>query len=145
MTPSIYEWSVISEFADQICKRICNRVVRYLRSITDTLSGDDSSLTNAWEEICAQVQFEQSIYWDIYEGVIDQAIGEEVKGLPPHELAAVWFQTPEGEDWGSTDGSDRKEPYMDRQQIVAVIRAYVLSTAGNYTNARIRKYLDRSE
>jgi DNA phosphorothioation-dependent restriction protein DptG len=145
MNPLIYEWRVIKKFADQVCDRICNRVVRYLRSVTDTLSGDDSPLTNAWEEICAQVQSEQSIYWDTYESVIDQAIEEEVKGLPEHELAAVWFQTPEGEDWGFTDGSDREEPYMDQQQIVAVIRDSVLSKAGDYTNSRIREFLDRSE
>jgi hypothetical protein len=145
MNPLIYEWWVLEKFADQVCQRICNRVVRHLRGITITLSGDDSGLTNAWEEICAQVQFEESIYWDVYDEMIDQAIEEEVTNLPEHEFAAIWFQTSEGQNWGFTDGDDRAIPNMDRNEAVAVVREFVLSKAGNYTNVRIRKFLDRYE
>lgn len=145
MNPLIYEWIVLEKFADQVCKRVCNRVVAYLRGIADTLSGDDSSLKNAWEEICAQVQFEHSIYWDVYESMIDQAIEDYVNRLAEHELAAVWFQTSEGREWGFTECEDRKEPYIDRQEVVVLIRDWVLSKAGNYTNPRIRKYLERFE
>lgn len=145
MSKLIYEWIVLAKFADEICNRTLNRVIRYLRSITATLSGDDSPLKNAWEEICAQVQFEQSIYWDVYVETIDLAIEGEMEELKEHELAAIWFQTPDGEEWGFTDGEDREEPYIDRQAVVAVIRDRVLSEASSYTNVRIREYIDRFE
>ncbi len=145
MSTLIYEWIVLRKFADEIVNRISNRVIRYLRTITTTLSGDDSPLKNSWEEICVQVQFEQSICWDVYTYTIDLAIEGEVEELQEHELAAIWFQTLDGEEWGFTDGSDREEPYMDRQAVVAVIRERVLSEANSYTNARIRKYIDRFE
>jgi hypothetical protein len=57
----------------------------------DLLSGDDSGVTNAWEEICVQVQEEQSFYWDTYEATVGQYVGVEVEGLPPYELNAIWL------------------------------------------------------
>lgn len=143
MSPLIYEWIVLKKFAEEICNRISHRVIRQLRTNTATLSGDDSPLKNAWEEICVQVQFEQSICWDVYVETMDLAIEGELQELQKHELAALWFQTPDGEEWGFTDGDDREEPYIDRHAIVAFISKRVLSEAHSYTNARIRTYLDR--
>jgi hypothetical protein len=145
MSAIIYEWLVIKKFADEVGDRICNRVVRYLRTIEVTLSGDDSPLKNAWEEICVQVQFEQSFYWETYEQMVDLAIEEEVTKLPEHELAAMWFQTPDGEEWGFTDGSDREEPIINKQLVVDWIREKVLDKAGGWTNSRIREFLDGYE
>ncbi|MEQ1904629.1 MAG: hypothetical protein ABL888_10615 [Pirellulaceae bacterium] len=143
MNPLIYEWWVIGKFADQVGIRICNRVVRYVRSITSTTSGEDSPLRNAWEEICAQVQSEEWLNWEVFESVVDQAIEEEVNELPEHELAAIWFQTEEGQDWGFADAENRKEPNIDRQVVVALIRNRVFSKASDHTNVRIQKWLDR--
>jgi hypothetical protein len=145
MSKLIYEWIVLGKFADEICNRVSHRVIRHLRTNLATLSGDDSPLKNAWEEICVQVQFEQSIYWNVYVETIDLEIEGEMEQLQEHELAAIWFQTSEGEDWGFTDGDDRVEPHIDRQAVAAVIRDHVLSEANSYTNLRIRKYIDRFE
>ena len=143
MSKSIYEWIVLRKFAEEICNRVSNRVIRSLRSNSTTLSGDESTLENAWEEICVQVQFEQSIDWNVYVETIDLETEGEMEQLQEHELAAIWFQTTEGEDWGFTDGDDRVEPHIDRQAVVAVIRDCVLSEANSYTNVRIRMYIDR--
>jgi hypothetical protein len=145
MSNEIYEWIVLGKFAEGICDRTVKRVIRYLRSITDTLSGDESPLKNAWEEICVQVQFEQSCFWDVYVETINLAIEAEVEELKEHELAAIWFQTADGEQWGFTDGGDREEPYIDVQAVVEVIHELVLSEADSYTNVRIRRYIDRDE
>ncbi|XZE46101.1 hypothetical protein SH467x_001369 [Pirellulaceae bacterium SH467] len=74
-----------------------------------------------------------------------QAIKEETKGLPEHEFAAVWFQTSKGEEWASTEGDDQKEPYLNRQLFVAVIRDGVLSKENSHTNFRICKYINQFE
>ena len=145
MSPSIYEWLVIGKFADEVATRVVNRVVRYLRSITDTLSGDDSPLTNAWEEICVQVQFEQSICWNVYVETMDLAIEAEIEELQEHEVAAIWFQTSDGEEWGFTDSGDREEPLIDKQLVVGRIRERLLDKAGEWTNARIRGYINGFE
>jgi hypothetical protein len=143
MSPLIYEWIVLKKFAEEICNRISHRVIRHLRTNSTTLSGDDSPLKNAWEEICVQVQFEQSIYWDVYVDTIDLAIEGEIEKLQEHELACLWFQTPDGEEWGFTDGDEREEPYIDTHAIVSFISQRVLSEAYSYTNVRIRTYIDR--
>jgi hypothetical protein len=140
MSTLIYEWIVLGKFADEIVNRISNRVIRYLRTITTTLSGDDSPLKNAWEEICVQVQYEQSIHWDAYLDTIDHAIQAEIAELQEHELAAIWFQTSEGEQWGFTDGNEREPLNLNEQEVIAVIRNAILSKAGDWSNARIRRW-----
>src|SRR6187200_1466408 len=42
------------------------------------LSGDDSGLKNTWEEICIQVQGEESIHWDVYSDAIRNFITDEL-------------------------------------------------------------------
>ena len=62
MTSDLSEWRIVRRLAEQVCQRITRRVIRSLRELVDGLqSGDDSGLTNAWEEICVQVQGEQSV------------------------------------------------------------------------------------
>jgi hypothetical protein len=60
-------------------------------------SGDDSGLVSTWDEICAQVQGEHSIFWDAYEDVMDRFVAEAVRELKPYQLEAVWLQTVNGE------------------------------------------------
>jgi hypothetical protein len=38
--------------------------------MSDTLSGDDSELKTTWDEICAQVQYEHSIFWETYDEIV---------------------------------------------------------------------------
>jgi hypothetical protein len=64
MTPELSEWRIVRRLAEQVCQRVARKVIRSLRELVDGLqSGDDSGLTNAWEEICGHVQGEQSVKW----------------------------------------------------------------------------------
>jgi hypothetical protein len=46
---------IIEVFADNQCKQITRRVISQLMKCTDLLSGDDTILTNTWDEICVQL------------------------------------------------------------------------------------------
>ena len=59
--------SLIREYGKAAATLVCERTITKLEEIKDTLSGDDSPLENAWEEICCQVQGEESIFWDTYQ------------------------------------------------------------------------------
>lgn len=71
---------------------ILDRVVSALRNMDATLSGDDSPLSNVWDEIKEQVQNEQSFYWDAYlqtmkdliAGTIYEAKDSGEVELPPY-------------------------------------------------------------
>jgi len=109
------------------------------------LSGDDSELANPWDEICAQVQYEQSIFWDAYQETMEAFIGGEVQALQPFERAAIWLQTSQGEDWSFDDDESRESyPVCEADIVAYIISDYVLSEAGRWSNSRIRAYIDRS-
>jgi hypothetical protein len=98
--PRLSESDVIRAFAEAICKRMTHKSISVLQRMTSRgLSGDDSVLKNLWDEICAQVQHEESFYWEAYDETVRGVIRAEVKELQRHERDALWLQTPEGSDW----------------------------------------------
>jgi hypothetical protein len=78
------EPTIVMELADEICRRIARRVMRALQGMTGHgLSGDDSGLKNTWDEICVQIQFEQSIFWDAYEYTVTSLVAGYTESLKP--------------------------------------------------------------
>jgi hypothetical protein len=138
------EDTIISEVADRACRQITRKAIAALRAIKDVLSGDDSALVNAWDEICVQIQGEQSLYWDAYEETVRGVVTSALSGLAPFELDAIWLQTQEGQEWSCDDEEDREPDPVCEEHIAEYIAAeYVYAEAGSWTNRRIRAYLDR--
>jgi hypothetical protein len=50
------EEGLIQEYAQAAAATVVEKTIAGLSKCTETLSGDDSGLRNAWEEICVQVQ-----------------------------------------------------------------------------------------
>ncbi len=57
------ERAIVTAVAEGAAERICRSTIRALQELTDTLSGEDSELTNLWEEICVQVQDDDEGAW----------------------------------------------------------------------------------
>jgi hypothetical protein len=54
MSSKLSKSLIVSNLAEQVCQQITRKVISSLQALTNgLLSGDDSGLTNAWEEICA--------------------------------------------------------------------------------------------
>lgn len=95
------EISIVRQLAGHTAQRVTRRVITALQQLTDCkLSGDDSLLENAWDEICAQVQAEQSLYWDAYVETVRAFLRSELKNLAALEREALWLQTKQGNDLG---------------------------------------------
>ena len=63
---------------------LVEKIISELKALRDPnflLSGDDSGLKNIWEEICSQVQGEESYHWDVYISTIEDFIETELKDL----------------------------------------------------------------
>ena len=86
---------VVADLAERAAALIAKRTRYRLQRMKDLLSGDDSGLRNTWDEVCAQVQGEQSFYGEEYEDTIDSVILSELRKLPEVELRALWLQTVE--------------------------------------------------
>ena len=145
MSGKLSESGVVRALANEVCRRITRKLIGKLQTFDgDALqSGDDSGLQNTWDEICVQMQFEQSIYWDAYEQTVWQLAVFQVENLPTHERESIWLQTPQGDDWDCQDESER-EPYpVHNPDIVQyLISEFLYSEAGRWSNQRIRDYLD---
>lgn len=138
------ESSIVRSLAEQVFSRVSQRVIKVLQHQKDSLlSGDDSSLTNRWEELCVQIQGEQSFHWDAYEELIAQLVAREIELLQPHEQEAIWLQTPAGESWDNKDEQSREECPVRADDIVEYLKGEIYRTAGDWSNRRIRDYLER--
>jgi len=106
-------------------------------------SGDDSPLKNVWDEICVQVQGEESIMFDAYLDTIRSFIQDEVKKLDIQTKQVIWLQTNEGIDW-EEDNSNQDSPIYCEDDIAEyILQRFVLPEAANWNNKRIEKYLER--
>lgn len=138
------ETDVLRQFAVDIKDRLVNRTIRGLRKITDTLSGDDSGLINAWDEICVQIQGQLSGYWDAYDETARSILADHVAELKDHEKLSLWFQTEDGWDWLFDDEEDRdKDPPVCDEDIVVYIVGWLYAKADEWSNKQIRAYMDR--
>jgi hypothetical protein len=137
--------AIVRALAQEVCKRLVRKVVLHLQGMKESLlSGDDSGLQNTWEEICVQIQDEESVCWGAYDHTTRSLVTGFVGELPAHEREAIWLQTGPGQDWRFEDEAER-EPYpVDNGDVVDyLVSEWVYAEADRWTNARIRKYLDR--
>lgn len=150
------EWmlsQLVEEFAEAARARVCRAVVTNLRRLPGMMDGGDSMLRNAWDEICVQVQFQESVFWEsAYLPTIEQLIKARIAKLSKCEKRAIWLQSEEGSSWlndldfiqdgqeGRYDGSG--VPYDD-ESVIELVLDSVLTEAANYENSRISASLDR--
>ena len=137
------EKDVLRKLANEIANRIIRKTISALQQVTDTLSGDDSELINAWDEICVQVQHEHSFYWDVYDEIARSFIRAYVEELKDYEELTLWFQTDQGWDWLYSDEERDERPPIFVEDIVQFVAQELYGKADNWSNERIRKYLDR--
>jgi hypothetical protein len=95
-----YKDTILEHVAEQACQEISRQVIKDLRRMKEGLqSGDDSPLRNIWDEVCVQMQTEQSVMWEAYEETILPMIGLELDRLDKAVISAIWLQTEEGLEW----------------------------------------------
>jgi len=137
------EWKIVSRVADKASSRVVKRVIRTMQQITDGIqSGEDSGLINAWDEYCVQVQWQESVLWELYCTTLEGIVYSELPMLAPHEKEEIWLQTASGIDWRFEDEDKREADPVFEPDIVAYILSEVEGAAADWTNPRIRNYLD---
>lgn len=144
MSEGLSEDAIVCAVAEAAAKRVTRKVIGQLRRMKDTLSGEDSELKTTWDEICAQVQFQESFYWDAYDDTVRAIVGTQIALLPAHEQEAMWLQTDAGIDWSCEEPDEREtQPVCDEDIVEWLISTYVYEEAANWSNSRIQAYLDR--
>lgn len=111
-------------------------------------SGPDSGLRDVWDEICVQVQDEESAVWWAYMATLEQVVVRLLNGTPRRALHAIWIDTPNGEAWLEQMESEKSGSgagLYDEDDVVEVVVQGVLARAEEWSNPRIRRYLDLRE
>lgn len=145
MTESLSETNIVKSVAKNVAKCITRRTISELQGIKDMLSGDDSELANAWDEICVQVQDEESFFWDTYDGIVSSSVRTFLSEVPQYELSALWLQTDAGWDWRYEEPDSRHpNPVNDDDIIRYICSEYIYPAAESWSNSRIRAFLYRS-
>jgi hypothetical protein len=74
---------------------------------------------------------------------VKQVVAAQLKKLSAHERQAIWLQTPQGEDWECRNEYEREAyPVHDAEIIEYLVAQYIYEKAANWTNRRIRRYLE---
>lgn len=140
---SLSESAIVRAVAAEAGRRVTRKVIVQLQQMTDTLSGEDSPLKTTWDEICVQIQHEESNYWDVYDETVHAIVAGYVGELLEHEQESLWLQTQEGIDWICEEPEERDECGVNADEIVDyLVHEYVYAEAGLWSNPRIRAYID---
>jgi hypothetical protein len=132
--------------ASKACNNVADQVVAHLQEMTDHLPSGESGLANIWEEICVQVQYEQSVVWDeVYDYTVRLVVGTFVDELADEQREAIWRQTERGMEWELDEEPEGEQaPVMDVDVVNYVTETYVYARADQYSNPRVEQYLRRA-
>jgi hypothetical protein len=139
------ESAIIADVSQRACQRLAHKVIGELQRMDDALlSPEGSGLQNTWDEICVQVQHEESFSWRAYDDTVRALVDGLVAELRAFERESIWLQTPEGTDWDCEEPEQRESnPVYDSDITNYLLREYIYSAAANWSNSRIRAYLDQ--
>lgn len=133
---------IISTIADNACEKISRKIVLRLQKMTEEMqSGEDTPLKNLWDEVCVQVQGEESWMWDLYLLMINRYIADEVNKLSDILKQAIWIQTEEGLDWEWENKDEKTVDYFEKDIIRYIFDKFIITKAADWTNKRIEEYL----
>lgn len=74
------EQHLVAAWASQLSDKLIKDAIQSLAAMDsqEMISGD-SGLKNVWEEVCVQVQDEQSIYWEAYVETMEGVLAGYIK------------------------------------------------------------------
>ncbi len=149
--------SPLKLFADEATRILTTRTIRSLQALRETHlhAGADSGLRDTWDEICVQVQEEYSPLWEAYAETIRAFLRWHCERMPARDLHSIWRRTDAGYDWqhGMGDwecGEAEARKRLDNQEwlytlddVVEDLLERLLWKAADWSNRRIRRYIDR--
>jgi inorganic triphosphatase YgiF len=138
------EAATVREIAEQAARRITRKVLATLQQMKNTLSGDDSELKTTWDEICVQIQSVTSTFWNAYDDTVRTIVEAQLAKLSDHEREAIWLQTDAGINWSCEEMDDLNvPPTCDADIVDWVTNEHVYGEAANWSNVRIRTFIER--
>jgi hypothetical protein len=141
---TLSESVIVREVAEQACRRCVNSIRGSLQKMPAELSGEGSELGSVWDEICVQVQYDESFQWDAYMQTMLAFVEAAIEDLAQFEREAIWLQTEPAFEW-ETEETRERDPYPIYVGDIVdyVMQEHLLPEAGRWKNPRIRAFIDR--
>lgn len=117
-----------------------SETVKMFEGFDALLSPEDAGLTNAWEEVCVQVQGEESVDWDTYLGMIHDYLDGSIEELTRAEQTVLWLSTDAGDDWRMA-ATDEDVPPVFSSEVIAELESEILALAADADSQSIERYL----
>jgi hypothetical protein len=131
MSDQLSETAIVRAVAEEAARRITRKTITVLRRMKQTLSGDDSELDTTWDEICVQIQHEESLSWEVYEEATRALVAGYVDELPKYVKQALWLQSEAGIEWDFEEPDEREpDPLLDDDIIDNLLKEHVLCRSG---------------
>lgn len=138
------EYTIVQDLAESVFERVKSKTIKMLDAMEGGYSGDSSGLSSLWEELCVQVQHEQSIDWRSCEMITYETVEGLVEELAPFEREALWLLTDEGSDWECDDEQERASYPVNVSEIVKhVVENGIYEAAAWSTKPGVLQYLRR--
>ncbi len=143
------EQHLVAAWASQLSDKLIKEAILSLEAMDsqEMLSGE-SGLKNVWEEICVQVQDEQSFFWGTYVEIMEELLAGHVEMLDVDARLALWTLTNSGweyiDDHQADDAAGLDIP-VAADEIVAMLMDRLLSAAANHESRSISRFLLRHE
>ncbi|MBN1600874.1 MAG: hypothetical protein JW915_04650 [Chitinispirillaceae bacterium] len=135
------ESRIVEIIAENACKRVTRQTISYCQYYKDVRP----DLGNLWDEICVQVQFEKELLWETYEDTVREFVYGKVTELKPYEQDAVFLQTEDSYELDDNENDNLETCPTNLDSVTEyILNEHVFAKAANWSNARIREYIDNS-
>lgn len=133
-------YKLASTEAKNFCQHIVDTIITQLENLHKGSSPEDFKLKNLWEEICFQVQCEESIEWDLYQDTICDCIEFKLYELTKDELLTAWI--------GNLNLLD-EDFAEDYDEIISLLKEnfynHIISEASYYTSENLEYAIKLNE
>jgi hypothetical protein len=130
---------VLTQIGDWLIDKAVRGCIVRLRRMPAQLTG--SGLRHAWDEICVQVQGEESIAWNPFQDMVHDTLRHLVSKWPDVHLRVLWLRTDSGQDWLSDEPTGPVP--VDIMEVVGMLERELCKAAADATNRWIEEFNQR--
>lgn len=140
---------ISKELSKSLSKKITRQTIKWMQNLDSKL--DQYYLVNLWDDVCYQLQREQSYYWRHYDDMIMVYVISRIKELNKHEANAIWLQTEDSYDYLIEMNDNKISVDSEFESLKSsicvndiaryIVNKYVYTQAENWRNDKLRKEL----
>jgi len=138
------EYSILFSLKEYHTKIMCDKVIKTLKQLRgdSLLESSDHGLKNTWEEICVQLQDEESVFWNAYDETVEQTINFIFKKVD-NEIIKFLSIMNDDEFYITEKDNFKYEDYaLSTDSACDVVKNEVYNQARIFINNNIKRYLD---